>query len=208
MKEIVNQEISYLHNIISDIIRRFHIRGIFLDTGNNLSWSCNILANLNYRLPGIYSSWNNTPMGYSVPGAIGFCLGKNREPTMAVIGDGGLGICLSELFLIAKMKLPILILLVENGGHNIQKQTIETWLNGAYALVDEESNLYIPNYEGLSEYVGIESITVETSGDVENFKNLEWDHKTPILVRVKVSVDARSFPIVPFGKKLTDPLSL
>ena len=205
---IRNQEIDLLHSVISSSVRRFRPCGIFLDTGNNLSWSCNILSALHCDLPGVYSSWNNTPMGYSVPAAIGYCLGKHKQPTIAIIGDGGLGICLSELFLVSTMDLPIAVILVENGGHNIQKQTIETWLNSAYALVDENSGLYIPSYEGLGEFVGIQSITVDDEASLVAFDRLAWDQKSPIIIRVKVSDNARSFPIVPFGRHLTDPLSL
>jgi len=205
---IVNKEIDLLQSVISSSVHKFRPSGIFLDTGNNLSWSCNILSTLHCDLPGIYSSWNNTPMGFSVPAAIGYCLGKHNQPVIAIIGDGGLGICLSELFLISRMNLPIMVVLVENGGHNIQKQTIETWLESAYAVVDEDTGLYIPSYEGLGEFVGIPSIGVHDAVSLGAFDAFSWDQESPVIIHVKLSEDARSFPIVPFGRRLTDPLSL
>lgn len=202
-----NKSIFVLEKIINNLVKDDRLHGIFLDTGNNLAWCCNILSRTDVIIPPTFSSWNNTPMGYSIPGAIGFCLGSNLKPTLAVIGDGGLGICLAEISLVVKMNLPLLILLIENGGHNIQKQTIDTWLQSRYSLVDESSNLFLPSYDNLGSFFGIRVVSL--CQDSINIPEpiFDWDFVSPLLVRLVLPDSSRSYPIVPFGRKITDPVS-
>lgn len=203
-KQPSNSAISKLDILINAACINSKLQGIFLDTGNNLAWSCNILSRINRRLPPIFSSWNNTPMGYSLPAAIGFCLASDRQPTMAVIGDGGLALCMSELAMVKKLNLPLLIIVVENNGHNIQKQTIDTWLEGNYSVVDESTNLFLPSFERIGEFFNIPSFSIDSNFDEESIYNLNLTSDRPTIVKIQISDDARSYPIVLFGNKITE----
>jgi len=55
---------------LSDVVPESEL--VFVDTGGNLTWTCNgFRVQQGQRL---ISAWNNTPMGYSLPAAIGAAL--------------------------------------------------------------------------------------------------------------------------------------
>src|SRR5207248_1151411 len=82
---------------------------IFVDTGGNLTWTCNGLK----LKPGqkLLSAWNNTPMGYALPAALGAAFHNKPHPVTCIIGDGGLVLCLGELAAVVRHRLPIRIIL-------------------------------------------------------------------------------------------------
>lgn len=49
-------------------------------------------------------------MGYSVPAAIGAALARPGEPVISFVGDGGLGMSLAELETVARLDLPITVI--------------------------------------------------------------------------------------------------
>ena len=119
--------------------------------------------------------------------SIGYSNGSNKSPICTVIGDGGLSLCLSELAVVKKLNLPIMILIIENGGHNIQKQTIETWLNGKYAGVDKSSDLCLPEFTHLGLFFGIESAILDSENHIKTLDIIKnWNAKKPIIIRVMI----------------------
>ena len=55
-------------------------------------------------------------MGYAVPAAIGAALARPDEPVIALTGDGGLGMCLAELETIARLDLPITVVVYNDAA--------------------------------------------------------------------------------------------
>ena len=115
---------------------------VFVDTGGNLTWTCNGLRIK--RGQRLISAWNNTPMGYALPAAIGAAVAPGTAGVTCITGDGGLMICMAELATLVRHNLPVKVLLFNNHGHGIQKQTLETWLDGRYVGVDGPSGLAFP----------------------------------------------------------------
>ena len=54
--------------------------------------------------------------------------------------------CAEELATVARYDLPIKIFIFNNQGHGIQKQTIETWLDGRYEALDKKTGLFFPDF--------------------------------------------------------------
>ena len=79
-------------------------------------------------------------MGYALAASIGFTI-ETSKVSFAILGDGGFLLTISELAVINQLQLPIVIVVIDNNGHSIQKQTIETWLDGNYVGVSPESGL-------------------------------------------------------------------
>ncbi len=55
-------------------------------------------------------------MGFAVPAAIGAALARPGEPVLAVTGDGGLSMVLAELETIARLELPITVLVFNDAA--------------------------------------------------------------------------------------------
>ena len=58
-------------------------------------------------------------MGFALPAAVGAYYASGGRPTVAVIGDGSVMMNLQELATIAYNRLPIKILIVENGAYSV-----------------------------------------------------------------------------------------
>ena len=150
----------------------------------------------------LISSWNHSPMGFSLPAAIGASFANPRKTINCIIGDGGLMMCLQELGTVARHNLPINIFIFNNRGHGIQKQTIDTWLNGNQIGVDHETGLFFPNFELIADSFGIayEKIT-HINQAIEKINPVS---SKPVIYDVMINPEQKIFPMLKFGGNLTD----
>lgn len=124
---------------------------IVSDTGCVLGWMMQA-----YRFKGerFIHAFNNTPMGYGLPAAIGAAFGSG-ERVVLVTGDGGLSVNITEMATVARHKLPIKIILFNNRGHAMCRQTQRQWLEGEYPSTSYEGGLACPSYSAIAGAYGL-----------------------------------------------------
>lgn len=172
---------------------------IVTDTGANLCWMMQAFeTKKNQR---IFSAWNHTPMGYSLPASIGAALGSSK-PIVCLIGDGGLMMCLQELATLSKYNLPIKVFIFDNRGHATMKQTLEVWLNAQYAAVDEGSGLFFPDYAKLSETFNLPYAHLKANDTLDQELAEIWKIKGPLVCRLEIDPTRRIVPMLKFGAGL------
>jgi acetolactate synthase-1/2/3 large subunit len=177
---------------------------IFVDTGGNLTWTCNqIRVKSGQKL---VSAWNYTPMGYALPAAIGAAMGDKTRRITCIIGDGGLMLCLGELATLVRHKLPITVLLFNNHGHGIQKQTLETWLDARNVGVDEPSGLAFANFPKLAEAIGLPTVTIAKTGEMEKQLREIYAMSGPVFCNVEIRPEQKLLPVLKFGAPLEDQM--
>jgi acetolactate synthase-1/2/3 large subunit len=189
---------------LSDVLAEDEL--IFVDTGGNLTWTCNNLrVKRNQR---VISAWNFTPMGYSLPASIGGATAATNRPITCIIGDGGLQLCLGELSTVVRYRLPIRIVLFNNHAHGIQKQTIETWLDGRYTGVDPDSGLGLCDFQHVVQAMGIPVIRVMHSSEID-IKLLDaYSKPGPLLLNVEINPDQKLYPVLKSGSTLGNQMPL
>ncbi len=74
----------------------------------------------------LFNGMNHSPMGYSIPGAIGATMATGRR-VIVIIGDGSLMMNIQDLQTIVDYHLPINIFVVNNGGYGMARQTLKDW---------------------------------------------------------------------------------
>lgn len=151
----------------------------------------------------IFSAWNNTPMGFSLPASIGAALASEQR-VVCIIGDGGLMMCLEEIATITRHQLPVLIFLFNNRGHAIQKQTMDIWLASHYSAVHEESGLYFPNYEKIAEAFNIPYFTIKNNCEIASLLEKISECKGPIFCNVEIIENHKIIPMLKFGSGIED----
>ena len=176
---------------------------IFVDTGGNLTWTCNGLQLK--RGQRLMSAWNNTPMGYALPAAIGAAVIGDAGIT-CITGDGGLMICLAELATLVRHKLPIRVLVFNNHGHGIQKQTLETWLGGRYVGVDGPSGLAFAPISPVARAIGLEVVDIAATADIDKGLAAAYATRGPILCNIEINPAQKLYPVLKFGASLEDQL--
>jgi len=173
---------------------------ILTDAGGNLSWTMQgFLVKKDQRL---ISAFNHSPMGGSLPMAIGAAFAANKD-VICIIGDGGLMMCLTELATIRRHNLSIKTLIFNNKGHGIQKQTMDTWLNGRYVLVDEKSGLYFPDFHKIAEAFAIPYISIEDQNQIKNL-DLIFETPGPVICDIAIIDDQKIVPMLKFGSGIED----
>jgi acetolactate synthase-1/2/3 large subunit len=177
---------------------------VFVDTGGNLTWTCNGLRIK--RGQRLFSAWNNTPMGYALPASMGAACANPGQPVTCIIGDGGLLLCLGELATIVRHQLPVRILLFNNHGHGIQKQTLETWLNGRYEAVHPESGLGLPDFAKVGAAMGFRVFTVDAASSMKARLAEAYAHPGPVFCNVEINPDQKLYPVLRFGAALENQL--
>jgi len=177
---------------------------VFVDTGGNLTWTCNGLALKSGQR--LFSAWNNTPMGYALPAAIGAAFADRSRTVTCIIGDGGLLICLAELATLVRHGLKVRVLVFDNKGHGIQKQTLETWLGGNYVGVDGPSGLALPPLADVARAMGLAVVEIATGDEVADGLAQIYAQPGPVFADVGIDPDQRLHPFVKFGASLEDQL--
>jgi acetolactate synthase-1/2/3 large subunit len=177
---------------------------IFVDTGGNLTWTCNNLrVKKNQR---VISAWNFTPMGYSLPASIGGAMAAPNRPITCIIGDGGLQLCLGELATVVRYGLSIRIVLFNNHAHGIQKQTIETWLDGRYTGVDPGSGIGLSDFQHVVQAMGIPVIKITSSSEIALKLRDAYSKPGPLLLNVEINPDQKLYPVLKSGSTLENQM--
>ncbi|OGY37309.1 MAG: hypothetical protein A3E36_02030 [Candidatus Andersenbacteria bacterium RIFCSPHIGHO2_12_FULL_45_11b] len=175
---------------------------VLTDAGGNLTWTMQgFKVKEGQRL---FSAWNHSPMGYSLAGAIGAAFADPTKDVIAIIGDGGLQMCIEELATVARYNLPIKLFIFNNQGHGIQKQTIETWLEGRYEALDRASGLFFPNFITIAKAYELPSAGIISHTDINGQIHRILNTKGPMVIDVAINPDQRILPMLTFGRPLED----
>ena len=189
---------------LSDVLADDEI--IFVDTGGNLTWTCNNLRVKSGQR--VLSAWNFTPMGYAVPAGIGGAAAAPGRPITCIIGDGGLQLCLGELATVIRHQLPLKIVLFNNHSHGIQKQTLETWLGGNNVGVDPDSGLGLSDFPRVADAMGLPVINISKTSDVKQKLLEAYAMPGPVFCNIEINPDQKLYPVLKSGEPLENQMPL
>jgi len=100
----------------------------------------------------MFNGMNHSPMGYSIPGAIGATMATGRR-VIVIIGDGSLMMNIQDLQTVVDYKLPINIFVVNNGGYGMARQTLKDWKQ--FLTQDVACNFRIPSIRKIADAFGL-----------------------------------------------------
>lgn len=127
------------------------------DCGANLCWVYqSYLPDSTF----LFTAGGNSPMGYSLPAAIGAQLLNPSKNVYCFIGDGGLQMNIQELQTIVAYNLPITIFIQNNFGYGIIKQFQDAYFNSRHFATGQGYTL--PNFKAVSEAYMIPYTLIET----------------------------------------------
>lgn len=126
---------------------------IVSDTGNTLGW---IMQGFPFKGERFIHAFNFTPMGYGLAGAVGAAFACPKSRVVAIVGDGGALMSINELATIARHKLNIKIILLNNKGHGMCRHTQRQWLGGNYYATSIEGGLGFPDWQKVADAFGVE----------------------------------------------------
>lgn len=173
---------------------------VVTDEGANLTWTMQAFAvKKNQRL---FSTYGNSPMGYSFPAAIGTSIAlKNRE-IICIDGDGGFQINIQELQTLAYHKLPVKIFILNNRGYGIIKQFQELYLESRYEATGKGYSC--PDFTKIAKAHGIKTISIKNHSEMKRKIKQVLKYKGPLLCDVSIHPLQKLIPKLEFGKPIED----
>ena len=139
-------------------------------------------------------------MGFGLPAAVGCKIGAPARQVVAILGDGSFQMTLQELGTIMQEKVPLKIIVMNNGYLGMVRQWQEMFFERRYSFTE----LANPDFLKISEGFGVEAQRVSERGDLGPAldKMLAADHA--FLLELVVEQEENVFPMVPAGHSITD----
>lgn len=126
---------------------------IVSDTGTALGY---LMQAYPFKGERFIHAFNATPMGYGLPAAIGAACATGRKVVL-VTGDGSALMSLGEFATLSRHHAGrVRVVLLNNRGHAMCRQTQRQWLGGRYPATSIEGGLGFPNFKVLAKAFGIE----------------------------------------------------
>lgn len=141
--------------------------------------------------------WNSgcASMGYELPAAVGAALARPGEAVTCVAGDGSIMMNLQELATIAFLKLPVRVLLLDNGGYASIRQTQERFFQRLVGC-GVESGLGFPSWEKIADAFGLPFQRIASPEELGAGLDRALAVQGPLFVEVLTRVDTTFAPKV------------
>jgi len=126
-------------------------------------------------------------MGYAVPAAVGASLARPGEPVVALTGDGGLSMVLAELETIARLDLPVTVVVFNDSALSLIEIKQGPSSGGPNAVH------YLPtDFAAIAIASGLEGITVGSVDELVTVcRSSDWSRPRLIDARVDPSAYPR-----------------
>ncbi len=141
-------------------------------------------------------------MGVGLPFAIGAQIGRPNELVIDFDGDGSFQMTLQELATVVKYKLPVKIVILNNGYLGMVRQWQDLFHARRYSEVYlADSN---PDFARLAEAYGIKGVRVERKEDLMKGVDAVLNADGPVVAEFKVYHEEGVFPMIPAGGSAED----
>ncbi len=142
-------------------------------------------------------------MGFSLPAAMGAAFANGPLPVISISGDGGFQMNLQEMATIVEHKLPLKIVIINNGFLGMVRQWQELFWRGRYSQVQ----LANPDFVKLAEAFGCPASRITRTDEVEDaIRKLLAHTDGPILLECRVAKEDNVYPMIPAGQSVEEML--
>ncbi len=142
-------------------------------------------------------------MGFALPAAIGAAFASAPHPIVVIAGDGGFQCNIHELQTVVRNKLPLKMVVIDNGCHGMVRQFQETYFDKRYRSTLQGYSA--PNFAEVARAYGIASKKISAPGEVTGAMSWLWHNpQEPLLLHVHIESHLNAYPKMAFGKPITE----
>ncbi len=158
-----------------------------VDVGTPCIWAARYLhMNGDRRLIG---SFNHGSMANALPHAIGAQSSFPGRQVIALSGDGGLAMLLGELITLRQLRLPVKVVVFNNGALSFVELEMK-----AAGIVTYGTDLDNPDFAGIARATGLFGAQVDKAGELEDTLRAAFAHDGPALVDVRTARQELALP--------------
>lgn len=166
--------------------------------GNHQMYACQFI---DWTHPNTFlSSGSLGVMGAGLPYAIGAQIANPDKMVIDLDGDGSFNMTLTELSTVARYRLPIKIIILDDGYLSMVKVWEDLFYERRFVATDLPNN---PNYYKLAQSFGITSLFCNRRDKIKDTIVSLLTYSGPVLAHFKVETD-KCFPLVPPGAALDE----
>ncbi len=189
---------------------------VVTDVGQHQMWCAHFFK---YTQPRTFlSSGGLGTMGYGLPAAIGAQLGRRDKRVVTICGDGGIQMNFQELVVAVEHKLPVTVVILNNGHLGMVRQWQEMFYRKTYSasvltpgnrpanerIPGGTGGKYLPDFVMMAEAHGAQGIRVTRQNEVRKALETAFSSAGPVVVECVVAPEENVFPIVPPGSSLNE----
>jgi acetolactate synthase-1/2/3 large subunit len=142
-------------------------------------------------------------MGFGTGAAIGAQIANPSRFVVHIAGDGSFRMNCNELATISHYKLPIIIVIVNNGTLGMVRQ----WQNLFYEKRFSSTTLdFAPDFVKLADAYGIAGVRVSRDDEFEREFEKAVKARKPAIIDCTIDIDLPVLPMVPQGKPIEELL--
>jgi acetolactate synthase-1/2/3 large subunit len=139
-------------------------------------------------------------MGFGLGAAIGGSLAMRGQKTVLFTGDGSFGMNLTELATAVSQRLPIVIIILNNGVLGLPRQWQTMFYEGRYAQSTLNRRTDFP---ALAKAFGAEGYSADNIAELTRImENLPA--KSPVVIDCRIGEDEQVLPMIPPGGSIKD----
>ena len=142
-------------------------------------------------------------MGFGLPAAIGAQLGDPERLTVVISGDGSIQMNIQELATVRQEKLPIKIVVMNNGSLGMVRQWQELFWNERYSHVDMNTRggeAAFPDFVKLADAYGIRGARLTDPLTLEDDLRAAFEAEGPAFIDVHVAQGENVYPMIAPGE--------
>lgn len=168
------------------------------DVGQHQVWSARTLKFKTERR--FITSGGLGTMGFGLGAAIGAYFGTN-ERSVLVTGDGSFGMSLHELATAVTYKVPLVILIMNNGVLGMVRQWQKFFFDKRYSNTELDRRT---DFVALSRAFGADGVAVNSVDELENALDKAFSTDMPFVIDCAVDKDELVLPMLPPGGSMDD----
>lgn len=189
---------------------------VVTDVGQHQMWTTQYLEMKGDRK--LIMSCGLGTMGYGFPAAIGAALGNKQKRIFCITGDGGFQMNMQEMATAVCYRIPVTVIIMNNGYLGMVRQMQELFYNKRYSLTRlagdksctypsdlEKEVAYVPDFTIWAKSYGVKAYRVQTLEDFE--VALEETGKitdAPTVIECMIDPKELVLPMVKSGTSLYD----
>jgi len=174
---------------------------ITTEVGQNQIWTAQYF---NFSKPGsLITSGGLGTMGYGLGAAIGVSVGNPNTKVINVAGDGSFKMNSIELATVAKYRIPIVQLVLNNHVLGMVHQWQDLFYQGRFSHTDLGQDV---DFVKLGAAYGIKAFRITKSEEIESVLKSALSLNEPVIIECEINKSEKVFPIVPPGASITDSI--